>query len=304
MNPTSKEWSLLVGDPEWAASGSNPNGVVYLYRGSLTGIDVAKNAIKVLRLPADSGPIVGFDKQRFGHSLQSVGDINGDQVDDIAVTAPGPFPYPTTSPYNVYNYASVYIFYGTLNAGLPSYVGLPLVAGDPISVSSIATMNSRFVSNEVADMRIQRIQPVKLRPTSESGSLFGYGVSKLGDFNGDGYADVAMNVAKGTFEDTQKIMQSGYVLIYFGSRRGLMSDTNNGDVSSNPKCVGGDGPSGTCETYQVVLPNVKDYENTYINRWSAGDLNGDGLPDLLIGGTGRDHPSGKAFSTGVIYVLY
>lgn len=304
MNATSKEWSLLVSDPEWAVSGSNTNGVVYLYRGSLTGIDIAKNNIRVIRLPADAAPNIGFDKQRFGHTMQSVGDINGDQVDDVAITAPGPYPYPSSSPYNVYNYSSVYILYGQLKASLPSFAGLPLVNGDPITVSSISAMNGRFLSNDVADIKIQRIQPLKLRPTAESAALFGYGVSRLGDFNGDGYADVAMNVARGTYEDTAKITESGFVLIYFGSRRGLMSDTNGGDYSANPKCVGGDGPSGTCETYQLVLPGAKDYENSYINRWSSGDINGDGLTDLLIGGTGRDHPSGKAFSTGVVYVVY
>ncbi len=286
MNSTNKEWSLLISDPHYAVTGTNKNGAVYLYRGSLTGLDLTKENITAISPPEGAET----DNQRFGHNLNVVGDINGDGFVDVSITAPGP--YPQTGTY----YGSVFILYGKLNAGITTFAGLP------ISPSSLLNRNARFASNDPADIRIQRIRPPAL--DNKPLELFGYGVSSIGDFNNDGYADVAFNVSKGTYQDTAEVLNAGYVLIYFGSRKGLMSDANFSIFSPNPRCFGGDGTNGVCEIYQVVLPDVQDYENTYINRWSAGDINGDGRPDLVIGGTGRNHPSGKAFSTGVIYVLY
>jgi hypothetical protein len=286
MNSASKEWSLLISDPHYAATGSNKNGAVYLYRGSLTGLDLTKENITTMN-PQEG---VETDNQRFGHNLNVVGDINGDGFVDVSITAPGPYPQSCTY------YGSVYMLYGKLNAGITTFAGLPILPG------SLLSMNARFASNDPADIRIQKIRPPAL--DLRASELFGYGVSTIGDFNNDGYADVAFNVAKGTYQDTAEVLNAGYVLIYFGSRKGLMSDANFGIFSPNPRCLGGDSTNGVCEIYQVVLPGVQDYENTYINRCSAGDINGDGRPDLMIGGTGRNHPSGKAFSTGVIYVLY
>jgi len=286
MNSTSKEWGLLISDPHYDSAGINKNGEIYYYRGSLTGLDLNKTSITSIALPSGAG----YDNQRFGYSLTVAGDINGDGFSDIAVSAPGL--YPNSGTY----YGSIYILYGKLEAGQASFAGLPL------SSTTILGQNIRFSTNSSSDIRVQKIRPPSLDLSPSS--LFGYGVSSLGDFNGDGYADIAFNVPRGTYQDTAMVTNAGYVLIYFGSRRGLISDSNFGLFSPNPRCLGGDGPDGVCEVFQVVLPGVQNYDNSYLNRFSAGDINGDGKPDLVIGGTGRNHPSGKAFSTGVIYVLY
>ena len=292
MNVTNKEWSLLVSDPNEAVSGTNTDGAVYFYRGGLSGLDIEKTSIKTLRLPSG----IDFDKQRFGYRINLLGDVNADGISDIAISAPGPYPN------SGLNNGAVYIFYGYLESGFPSFIGLPSALDQPITESKILALNTRFATNNSTDIKIQRIRPPLFN--TDTTSLFGYGLTSLGDFNGDGFADLAINVPKGDYEDTVKITQAGFVIVYFGSKRGFLIDGNDGGFSTNPKCLGSDSTAGVCDSYQIILPGVQNYENSYINKNSSGDFNGDGHPDLLIGGTGRDHPSGLAFSTGVVYVFY
>jgi len=111
-------------------------------------------------------------------------------------------------------------------------------------------------------------QPIKL--SGPVGSRFGYAVASAGDVNGDGFADLVV----GAFGD---LSQVGSIYIYLGSATGI-------STSSQPIMIAG--PDGQSSNFGETIE-------------SAGDINGDGYGDLLVGalgvgggfplGTGRAH---------------
>ncbi|RYZ67837.1 MAG: hypothetical protein EOP05_17220, partial [Proteobacteria bacterium] len=270
--PTNKADGLAISDPT-AESGQ---GLVYYLRGSLNGVQATVGSRQVLRSSVTTG------QNNFGYSVATAGDINGDTRPDLIISAPRN----TGS-----NSAGLYVFFGKNNAGTGQFSGVDTIQTTPPNA------NERFT--DAATPLPQRILPVDL--TTNTVAQFGYGISGIGDFNGDGLADVMVNVAKGDYELDVKRKEAGYAIIYFGSNRGLRSDLS---LSTTPACYGIGTSDATCEPYQFYLPNNTEYENTYVSSSAAGDINGDGYPDVIIGGFGRNHPSGQAFSSGVFYVFY
>jgi large repetitive protein len=101
-----------------------------------------------------------------------------------------------------------------------------------------------------------------------TGSYFGFAVSLAGDFNGDGYGDVVMGAPLNTFTDTALRTQGGGVVLYEG---GL-------NTSLVPKGYSGTGQvNGHYYTYSVN----KGWLGFSVA--GVGDMNNDGLADLLIG---------------------
>jgi hypothetical protein len=257
------------------------DGAVYVYEGSLTGI---KGEILQTLVPRVASVAEVF--QRFGSQIVSAGDINGDQYDDIVISTGG-----MNSSTSV-----VYVFYGqTIGGKIAYYGGSDLTSKDYF----FPTMVNNIQIENLAQPRPQIIRPSGLAATD----LFGWGLTAVGDFNNDGFADVAINTPNADSTLSGVIPETGHTTIFFGSASGIQ--INAVAVSPYPKCYGGVSP--VCEPYQIFLPDAVESENTHINQNSAGDINGDGLIDLLVGGVGRDlHTSdGKsATSTGVLYILY
>ncbi len=195
----------------------------------------------------------------FGYSVSSAGDVNGDGYADIIVGA--------------YEYSS-----GTGRVYLYDY----------------------FMRNEIVhDYRMSG---------NYSGSNFGWSVSGAGDLNGDGYSDVIIS-ARG---------DSGKVYIYFGGASmdtiadlvmtGEATNTRFGWSVSGAGDVNGDGyddfivgawgmlgTRGRAYIYfgGASMNNVADLtitgatlENFGRSVSSAGDVNGDGYSDVIVGATG------------------
>lgn len=107
----------------------------------------------------------------------------------------------------------------------------------------------------------------------EDGDQFGW-TNTSGDFNTDGYADLA--VAANT-EDLGSALYAGMVLVFYGSVTGLRTDN-------------------------VVSLKVARTELYFGDALAAGDFNGDGWDDLAAGGPWHD--GGPGYDSGSTFVFY
>ena len=102
------------------------------------------------------------------------------------------------------------------------------------------------------------------------------------DFNGDGYADLAVGVPG---EDVNGVKYAGGVNVLYGSSRGLTTTGN--------------------QLWTQDSPGVKDAAEEFDRFGSAlaiGDFNGDGYADLAVGVPGED--VGRVAYAGAVNVLY
>ncbi|HEX8233154.1 MAG TPA: hypothetical protein VF559_07410 [Caulobacteraceae bacterium] len=109
----------------------------------------------------------------------------------------------------------------------------------------------------------------------------GWSVSGAGDVNGDGFADVVIGAPEYGFDYYLNPMAGGHAYVVFGHSGAF----GNIDLSSAPL----DGTDG----FQLVGEAVYDAAGWSVS--DAGDVNGDGLKDLLVGAQQADSGAGKTY---------
>jgi len=114
------------------------------------------------------------------------------------------------------------------------------------------------------------------------GDFSGYAVASAGDLNGDGIDDVVI----GAFYADPNGAQSGASYVVFGSRAAFAADINLSTL---------DGTNG----FKVSGVAAGDSSGGAVA--AAGDINGDGIDDLIIGAKGAD-PNGS--NSGATYVIF
>ena len=184
---------------------------------------------------------------RSGRSVGGGADVNGDGFDDLLVGAYGADPNGLSS-------GSTYVVYGR-SGGFASTIELSTLDG---------TTGFRLDGVAASD-------------------LSGWSVSGAGDVNGDGVEEVIIG-ARGA-DPNGSLSGSSYVL--FGSSNGFASAV---DLSSLNGTTG----------FRLDGLASSDFSGDAVS--GAGDVNGDGLDDLLVGAFAAD-PNGN-LTSGATYVLF
>ncbi len=181
-------------------------GAAFVYHGSALGLNTT----------ADWTTYGGVANAWYGFFVASAGDVNNDGFSDVIVGAP-----------NYLNQGAAYAYYGS-SSGL----------------------------NTVADW---------FTTVTVSNALYGRSVASAGDVNGDGYSDVIV----GSNGFTNTFTGEGAAFVYHGSALGL--NTSAAWVTYGNQ---------TQARYGVSVA-------------SAGDVNGDGFSDVIVGAWGFDAINGN-----------
>jgi len=205
---------VIIGAP-WYDNGKTNEGRAFVYYGSASGLSATPD----WTVKGDQ------DSAEFGYSVSTAGDVNGDGYSDVII---GAHWYDN----EYYDEGCAFVYYG--------------------SSSGLST-----VPNWTAE-------------GNQSYAEFGYSVSTAGDVNGDGYSDVIIGAP--WYTNTQS--GEGLAVVYYGSDSGL-STVQNWRVEGD-------------QEFAVLGWSVS----------SAGDVNGDGYSDVIIGAPwydNGDYDEGRSF---------
>ncbi len=231
------------------AFGANPNGIdsgaSYVVFGQATGFAASLN---LADLDGSNGfRLAGVAANDYsGRSVSSAGDVNGDGYTDLLVGA-------TNVDANGNNSGASYVVFGK-TSGFAATLNLAELDG---------SNGFRLAGAAVFD-------------------LSGHSVSSAGDVNGDGYTDLLV----GAYNADPNGSDSGASYVVFGQSTGFPASLNLADLN---------GSNG------FRLTGVAPNDRSGISVSSAGDVNGDGYADLLIGADRAD-PNGS--NSGASYVVF
>jgi hypothetical protein len=186
--------------------------------------------------------------------VSSAGDINGDGFDDLIIGAF--FAAPNGSYYGQSYYGQSYVVFGSSSSFSPT-----------LNVSTLNGSNG-FVINGISEGDA---------PTSGRRS-----VSSAGDINGDGFDDLIIGAS---YADPNSY-NSGQSYVVFGSNSGFSPTLNLSTLN---------GANG------FAINGIAANDNSGNSVSSAGDVNGDGFDDLIIGAASADS---NAFLSGQSYVVF
>lgn len=248
---------LIVGALRGSPGGRNEAGESYVVFGRTTGFPAEFELSSLATGDSSSGFVLnGVDADdRSGTRVSAAGDINGDGVADLIISATRADPG------------------GRVNAG-ESYVVFGRATGFPaeLELSSLSSGDGTtgFVLNGI-----------------DSGDFSGAAVDGAGDINDDGFDDILISSIQASPGGRSF---AGETYVVFGRATGFPSEL---ELSTLSKENG---------TFGFVLNGIDNDDNSGRSVSSAGDVNGDGISDLIIGASEAD-PGGRS-NAGESYVVF
>ena len=239
-----------LADPNDSGSGTS-----YIIFGKTGGNAVELSAI------ADGDNNDGFvlngvsENDYSGFSVSGAGDVNGDGLDDILIGAYRADPNGTDS-------GASYLVFGKTGGGI-------------VELSEIDDANNSdgFVLNGTA------------------GDQSGRSVSGVGDVNGDGLDDIIIGAR---YADPNDNANSGASYVVFGKSDGGIVELS--DIDNNT----------TTDTTGFAINGVDGFDWSGFSVSAAGDVNGDGMDDILIGAYRAASPDTafNVLASGTSYVVF
>ncbi|MEH2071804.1 MAG: Ig-like domain-containing protein [Nostoc sp.] len=236
---------LILGAPSASPNGNLFAGESYVVFGKSTGFGASLNL-------SDLNGINGFaidginEVDYSGRSVSNAGDINGDGFDDLIIGAS----------YRLSDIGS-YVVFGSSNGFSASLNLSNLNGSNGFSIDGIQTSPNSSIS-----------------------------VSNAGDINGDGFDDLIIGSSGGNPSD-DGYSAAGKSYVVFGKSTGFGASLNLLDLN---------GSNG------FAINGIDRGDSSGSSVSSAGDINGDGFDDLIIGASGGD-PNGK-YNAGESYVVF
>jgi FG-GAP repeat len=256
---------VIVGAPLYDNGQNNDEGRAFVYLGSFAGLGSA---------PA-WGAGAGLFSSGFGTSVAAAGDVNGDGFGDIIVGAP------------LYDFAGffdegrVFVYFGSAsgpsinpswtadgNKGLAHFGQSVAGAGD-VNADGFADIIIGAPTYDTGRVFVYHgsaagpsLSPDFMVKNGRTPADLGTSVAGVGDVNGDGFGDVAVGAPR--TGDTANPAE-GSVRVYYGGAHGL----------------------GSQPGFTVTETHANDLFGGSVA--GAGDVNGDGFPDVISGGIGLDN---------------
>ena len=303
---------ILIGASAAAHAGLAAGAVYIIYGQS----GAARPALNLSNLGAASGFAVQGEAAHdlMGISVAVAGDLNGDGIDDMIFGAPGNDQDGTGA-------GRAYVVYGKLGA-----------ARGPLDLAALSAADGFIIQGDETD------------------DLMGISVAGAGDVNGDGHADIIVGAsgagptgrayliygqagaARGPIDLSDLAASDGFIIIgaQIGDQLG-MSVSSAGDVNGDgfaDVIIGAPngasaGSSGVGRAYVIfgqhgrtrgtldlqgfsaveglIISAALGFDDTGGAVASAGDFNGDGLSDVMIGAPLNDTRGSDA---GAAYVIF